>query len=44
MPNAKGSPGDLYAVAQIKVPRELSGKEKQIFEELRSASAFNPRS
>ena len=44
MPNARGTPGDLYAVVQIKVPRELSGKEKQIFEELRSASAFNPRS
>lgn len=43
MPNAGGPRGDLYAVVQIKVPRELSGKEKQIYEELRSASAFNPR-
>ena len=43
MPNIKGGPGDLYAVVQIKVPKEMSTKEKKIFEELRKESAFNPR-
>jgi len=43
MPNVKGSPGDLYAVVQIKVPREMSTKEKEMFEELKRVSAFNPR-
>ena len=43
MPGGKGSRGDLYAVAQVKVPKKLSRKEKQIFEELRKASSFNPR-
>jgi curved DNA-binding protein len=42
-PNVKGSPGDLYTVVQIKVPKELSSKEKEMFEELRRTSAFNPR-
>jgi curved DNA-binding protein len=43
MPNPKGSPGDLYAVMQIKVPRSLSKKESRFFEELKKVSAFNPR-
>lgn len=43
MPNAKGSPGDLYAVTQIKIPKSLSKKERQLFEELKKVSAFNPR-
>ena len=43
LPNDKGSPGDLYAVIQIKVPRVMSTKEKEMFEELRRTSDFNPR-
>jgi curved DNA-binding protein len=43
MPNPKGSPGDLYAVAQIKVPGDLSKKEKDLFKELGKSSSFNPR-
>jgi len=43
MPNPKGSPGDLYAVMQIKVPKSLSKKERQLFEELNKVSAFRPR-
>jgi len=43
MPNPKGRPGDLYAVMQIKVPKSLSKKERQLFEEFNRVSAFNPR-
>ncbi|MFW6099083.1 MAG: DnaJ C-terminal domain-containing protein [Thermodesulfobacteriota bacterium] len=43
MPNPKGSPGDLYVVARIKVPKRLSKKEKALFEELGKISSFNPR-
>lgn len=43
MPNPKGSPGDLYAVMQIKVPGSLSKQESRLFEELKKVSAFNPR-
>jgi curved DNA-binding protein len=43
MPGSKGPPGDLYAVAQIKVPKRLSEQERKTFEELRRVSAFNPR-
>ncbi len=43
MPNPKGEPGDLYAVVKIVVPKSLSPKEKELFEELRKISRFNPR-
>jgi curved DNA-binding protein len=43
MPGSKGPPGDLYAVAQIKVPKRLSEQERKTFEELRRVSSFNPR-
>jgi curved DNA-binding protein len=43
MPNPKGAPGDLYVVAQIRVPKTLSQKEKDLFEELGKISSFNPR-
>lgn len=42
-PNSKGAPGDFYAVLQIKVPKKLSRKEKQLLKELREVSSFNPR-
>ncbi|MGM0428457.1 MAG: DnaJ C-terminal domain-containing protein [Thermodesulfobacteriota bacterium] len=44
MPNPKGAPGDLYVVAQIKVPRRLSKKEQELFQEMSKVSSFNPRS
>ncbi|SFM52857.1 DnaJ C-terminal domain-containing protein [Thermodesulforhabdus norvegica] len=44
MPNPKGSPGDLYAVVQIKVPKHLSPRERELFEELSRISTFNARS
>lgn len=43
MPNPKGARGDLYAVMQIRVPKKLSKKESQLFEELKKVSSFNPR-
>ena len=43
MPNPGGSPGDLYAVVQIKVPKRMTPQEQNTFEELRRVSSFNPR-
>jgi len=43
MPNPKGEPGDLYAVVKIVVPKDLTPREKELFEELRRISSFNPR-
>lgn len=43
MPNPKGPQGDLYVVMQIKVPKRPSGREKELFEELKKVSAFSPR-
>lgn len=43
MPKPGGSAGDLYAVLGIAVPGTLSEHERKLFEELRSASNFNPR-
>jgi curved DNA-binding protein len=44
MPNPRGQPGDLYAEVRIMVPRRLSRRERQLFEELANASNFDPRS
>ena len=35
--------GDLFAVVQIVVPKALSTKERELFEELAKTSSFNPR-
>ncbi len=39
----EGGRGDLYAVIRIAVPKHLSPREKQLFEELARASSYNPR-
>jgi curved DNA-binding protein len=44
LPKPNGGTGDLYAVLDIVVPVTLSEREKKLFEELREASRFNPRS
>ncbi|HOV85015.1 MAG TPA: DnaJ C-terminal domain-containing protein [Syntrophobacteraceae bacterium] len=44
MPNSRGAPGDLYAVIHIMVPTKPSARERELFEELRKTSRFNPRS
>jgi curved DNA-binding protein len=38
-----GAGGDLYAVVMIHVPKKLTKRERELFEQLRSASKFNPR-
>ena len=38
-----GQPGDLYAVIQIEVPKALTARERQLFEELARTSSFKPR-
>ena len=35
--------GDLLVAVKIRVPRDLSGKEKELFEELAKHSRFDPR-
>jgi curved DNA-binding protein len=44
MPGPRGAPGDLYAEVRIMVPPRLSDRERELFEELAAASAFDPRS
>jgi curved DNA-binding protein len=43
MPNPSGQPGDLYAELRIALPRRLSDKERELFEELSRVSSFDPR-
>jgi curved DNA-binding protein len=51
LPKARGGAGDLFAVAQIVVPAELSERERDLYGQLgeaaassaRDASAFDPR-
>jgi len=38
-----GTPGDLYAIAQIVVPGVLDERQRALFKELAEASNFNPR-
>jgi len=44
LPRPGGGAGDLYAVLNIVVPATLTEREKKLFEELREASRFDPRS
>jgi curved DNA-binding protein len=43
LPGPGGAQGDLYAGVQIKVPRHLTGEERELFERLSSASSFEAR-
>jgi curved DNA-binding protein len=43
LPRDDGSSGDLYVVVSIKVPKKLTKKERQLFEQLRDTSKFDPR-
>ena len=42
-PRKNGSHGDLYVRIRIEVPKNLSSRERQLFEELSKASSFHPR-
>lgn len=41
--NGKGGRGDLILETKIMIPKHLNDKEKQLFDELKSISKFNPR-
>jgi curved DNA-binding protein len=41
LPRPRGTAGDLYAVAQIVVPEQLTERERELYEELRQASRAN---
>ncbi|MCZ0997196.1 hypothetical protein O1M63_02310 [Streptomyces mirabilis] len=43
MPNPRGEDGNLYAEVRIMVPPEPTARERELFEELAAASAFDPR-
>ena len=43
LPNTRGKDGDLLAEVQIMVPSKLSGKERELFEQLAAVSDFDPR-
>lgn len=43
LPNPRGTPGDFYAVAVLRVPDRLTDEERRLFEQLASVSAFDPR-
>jgi curved DNA-binding protein len=44
LPKPGGGAGDLYAVIMTVVPSTLSEREKQLYEQLKEASRFDPRS
>jgi curved DNA-binding protein len=39
LPRPRGTPGDLFAVAQVVVPAKLSDRERELYEELRQVHA-----
>jgi curved DNA-binding protein len=43
MPNPRGKPGDLYAEVKVMVPKKLTRRERELFEELAAVSDFDPR-
>jgi len=43
LPKPGGGEGDLYAIVQIVNPTVLSDRERELFDQLRKASHFNPR-
>jgi curved DNA-binding protein len=43
LPAREGEAGDLYVIARVQMPKELSEKEKELWSELARESRFNPR-
>ena len=43
LPKRGGGRGNLHATVRITVPKELSEKERELFEQLAAASSFDPR-
>ncbi|MFE6254089.1 DnaJ C-terminal domain-containing protein [Agromyces sp. NPDC057865] len=44
MPQPGGKPGDLFAKVKVMVPPHLTDRERELFEQLRRESAYDPRS
>ena len=44
LPNQRGRDGDLFSRISIVMPKTLSLKERELFEQLRDTSKFDPRS
>ena len=44
MPQPNGKPGDLFARVKIMVPPRLNDRERELFEQLKRESSFDPRS
>ena len=42
-PGRDGNAGDLYVTVKVTVPKNLSPREKELFEELAKVSGFDPR-
>jgi curved DNA-binding protein len=42
-PGPRGGHGDLYATVRIMVPKHLSDRERELFEQLGAESSFDPR-
>jgi curved DNA-binding protein len=42
-PDPRGGRGDLYATVAVMVPRHLSDRERELYEQLAAASSFDPR-
>ena len=43
LPKPHGGAGDLFAIAQIVVPSSVSERERELLQQLATASTFNPR-
>jgi curved DNA-binding protein len=43
MPQPNGKPGDLFARVKIMVPSRLTDRERELFEQLKRESSFDPR-
>ena len=43
LPRPDGDPGDLFAIAQVVVPPNLTPRERELFAELAAESKFDPR-
>ena len=43
LPDREGVHGDLYVVTRIEVPKSITERERQLWEQLRLESKFKPR-
>ena len=43
LPRSGGGNGDLHAIVKITVPKELSERERELYEQLAEASGPDPR-